>query len=87
MRFRTRSTFKSVQTQLDSATILGWCANGNNDAVGACLLDDIPEQELYFQPKHSRHSLWNMLKALPNQHDFKNDHFFLVLLVSLGCPF
>ena len=72
MRFGTRGTFKSVQAAR-CAAILGWCANSNSDAVGAYLFGDIPQREVYFQPKRSRHSLWNMLKVLSSKDHITND--------------
>ena len=68
MRFGTRGTFKSVQAAY-CAAILGWCANNNNDAVGAYLFGDLAEKEVFFRAKRSRHSLWKMLQTLsqPNE--------------------
>jgi len=63
MRFGTRGTFKSLQAA-KCAAILGWCASNNNDAVGAYLFGDLPEREVFFRPKNSRYSLWQMLKTL-----------------------
>ncbi|PCJ25243.1 MAG: DUF58 domain-containing protein [Rickettsiales bacterium] len=63
MRFGTRGTFKSVQAARVAA-LLGWCANVNNDSVGAYLFGDLPDGAEFFRPKSSRQSLWKMLKSL-----------------------
>jgi uncharacterized protein (DUF58 family) len=63
MMFGTRETFKSIQAAR-CAALLGWCANTNGDSVGAYLFGDSLRQELFLRAKHSRQSLWQMLKTL-----------------------
>jgi len=74
MRFGTRGTFKSVQAAR-CASLLGWYANNNSDAVGAYLFGDLAEKEVFFRPKRSKHSLWQMLKTLAKPSESVKNYY------------
>ena len=69
MRFGTRGTFKSIQAAR-AAALLGWRANSINNRVGTCLFGNVKDGTQFFQPKRSRASLWQMLKALSDKNPY-----------------
>lgn len=63
MRFGTRNTFKSVQASR-IASLIGWSAISNQDAVHACTFGDVVNGIQFFKSKNNQKSFSSFLKSL-----------------------